>query len=149
MCVEYSMKCKCGGKEASFNLYDGIMPPDVVSRLYCPSCSKDVSFNPETMVSDNGWIIEYDMEVASFMSVKLPESANRNLSPETLFDRGYATWRGVYPGDHIDSVREKTDIIKLAKVDPRAYFEKMRTWANARMERLKKEGWRKAVNETV
>jgi len=28
----------------------------VIKGLYCPSCSKDVTPDPTTMVSDNGWI---------------------------------------------------------------------------------------------
>ncbi len=149
MCMEHRMRCECGSREASFNFFNNYMPAEVIRRLYCPECSKDMRFRPDSMLPDNGWVIEYDMEVAVFSAYKLPESFRDDLRPEVLFDEGFATWRGVYPGDHIDSVRERREIVKMAKVDPRGYIEKMKTWAIQRMERLRKEGWRKAVYEKV
>jgi hypothetical protein len=101
------------------------------------------------MVADNGWVIEYDMDVARFSAHKLPLPHAGDVSPEVLFDEGYATWRGIYPGDHEDNVRERAEIVKLAKSDPRGYLEKVRTWANGRMERLRQEGWRKAVEQKI
>lgn len=148
MCMEYKMVCRCGKREASFNFKDNIMPPDVIEALFCPDCSRNIAFDPISMIEDNGWLIKYDMEVASLYRNKLPYEDLENFLPEMLFDRGYATWRGIYPGDHIDSVREREELAKLAKVDPRRYLQEMRNWAINRMERLRKEGWRKA-NETV
>jgi len=145
--MEHKMVCKCGRREASFNFKNEIMPPEVIQGLYCPECSRDIDFDPSTMLNDNGWIIHYDMDVASLYSTRLPESHREDLSPEMLFDEGYVTWRGVYPGDHIDSVKEREELIKLAKVDPMRYFQEMRTWAINRMERLRQEGWRKAYDE--
>jgi len=145
--MEHKILCKCGKREASFNFKNEIMPPEVVQALYCPECSKNIDFDPATMLNDNGWIIHYDMDIASLYSVKLPESHKETLSPEMLFDEGYVTWRGVYPGDHIDSAKEREELIKLAKVDPKRYFQEMRTWAINRMARLKEEGWRKAYDE--
>lgn len=144
MCMEYSARCRCGEREASFHFQNELMPSEVVSRLYCPECSKDIPFDPATMLADNGWVIEYDMDVAGFSAHKLPAHLRDSVSPEVLFDEGYATWRGVCPGDHIESLRERAELIKLAKVDPRGYIERMKTWATQRMERLKEEGWRKA-----
>jgi len=144
MCMEYALKCSCGSSQASFHFQDNLMPPEVITGLYCPTCSDKKNFDAERMVRDNGWMIEYDMEVAKFSAHKLPHGALAKLSPETLFDAGFATWRGVYPGDHIDSAVEREEIIKLARIDPKAYMTKMRDWANGRMNRLKSEGWRKA-----
>lgn len=144
MCMEYSMSCACGLKEASFNFRDEIMPPEVINRLYCPDCSRDIVYNPETMIADNGWIIEYDMEIARFSALKLPVSLRDKVSPEMLFDEGYATWRGIYPGDHIDSAKEREALLSLAKVNPKKYFETIKSWGVERMERLRAEGWRKA-----
>ncbi len=144
MCMEYSMSCVCGSREASFNFRDEVMPPEVISRLYCPDCSKDTAYDPGSMINDNGWIIEYDMEIAEFSALKLPMSLREQLSPEMLFDEGYATWRGVYPGDHIDSAQEREELARLAKIDPRGYIQKIKTWGIERMERLRAEGWRKA-----
>jgi hypothetical protein len=144
MCMDHSIICKCGKREASFNFKNEIMPPEVVEVLYCPDCSKDLVIEKEMMVHDNGWVIKYDMEVAGLYRNRLPVQDGKNLSPETLFDQGYVTWRGIYPGDHIDSLKEKRDLAELAKVDPKRYFSEMKTWAINRMIRLKEEGWRKA-----
>jgi hypothetical protein len=141
--MEHSLSCRCGARRASFSFHDNIMPPEIISRLYCPECSGDRAFDPATMLADNGWVIEYDMDVAHFCSPKLPRHI-APLTPEALFDEGYATWRGIYPGDHIDSVREREEIVKLAKTNPRGYLVKIKTWATGRMERLAAEGWRKA-----
>jgi hypothetical protein len=84
------------------------------------------------------------MEIAGLYCSRLPVSERDNISPETLFDEGYATWRGVYPGDHIDSIKEKLEITKLAKTDPPRYFREIKAWAVNRMARLRDEGWRKA-----
>ena len=144
MCMEYSLKCECETNGASFHFRDDIMAPEVISRLYCPACSTDIEFKQETMIADNGWVIEYDIDIAEFSGQKLPRSQQPELSPGMLFDEGYATWRGFYPGDHIDSVREREAVIKLAKDNPKQYIEKMKAWTIERITRLKEEGWRKA-----
>jgi hypothetical protein len=141
MCVDHNMICKCGSSSASFNFRDNVMPVEIVSRLYCPGCSTNVSFYAETMLADNGWIIEYDMDVAKFMSAKLPKTF---ISPEFIFDEGYCTWRGVYPSDHIDSIKEREELITLSKINRHKYLEEFRKWGINRMERLANEGWRKA-----
>ena len=144
MCMEHSIMCTCGKRNASFNFKDDMMPPEIVRRLYCPSCSADLKFDPSRMVSDNEWVIEYDMDVAELYGRKLPFEDRVNLSADLLFDSGYATWRGVYPGDHIDSARERSELAALSKVDPRKYLEELKDWSINRMARLRKEGWRKA-----
>ncbi len=144
MCMEHSILCKCGKKDTSFNFKNEIMPPEVIQALYCPDCSGDTTLEKNSMLKDNGWVIHFDMDVAELYGGKLPADDMHNLSPEILFDKGYVTWRGVYPGDHIDSVREREELAKLAKTDPRRYFEEMKSWAINRMDRLKEEGWRKA-----
>lgn len=141
MCMDHKMMCKCGARTASFNFRDEIMPVEVVDRLYCPQCSLDVQFNAESMLRDNGWIIAYDMDVARFMAHKLQGAMP---TPEYLFDQGYCTWRGVYPTDHIDSVKEREDLVKLSKINPKKYLEEIKKWGIDRMERLAQEGWRKA-----
>jgi hypothetical protein len=101
-----------------------------------------VSHDPATMVADNRWIIEYDMDVARFMMQKKTDPSF--VTPEFLFDEGYCTWRGVTPTDHIDSVKEREALALLAKTDRKRYFEEIKSWATGRMERLAREGWRKA-----
>jgi hypothetical protein len=142
MCVDHKITCTCGKNSASFNFKDDLLPVEVVSRLYCPACSSAVGYDPRTMLSDNGWIIEYDMDIARFAAKTV--TRERAVNPEFLFDEGYCCWRGVYPNDHIDSAREREELVKLAKTDPRKYFEELKNWGNKRMERLAREGWRKA-----
>ena len=143
MCIDHKMTCSCGKQSASFNFKDEIMPVEVVDRLYCPACSGDIKYNPESMLMDNGWVIEYDMDVARFSGQKLPQSG---ITPELLFDEGYCTWRGVSPTDHIDSVREREELVKLAKINPKKYLDEFKKWGSERMERLAHEGWRKAYD---
>jgi hypothetical protein len=50
----------------------------------------------------------------------------------------------VTPTDHIDSVKEREALALLAKTDRKRYFEEIKSWATGRMERLAREGWRKA-----
>lgn len=144
MCMDHSITCRCGKRDASFNFKNEAMPPETIEELYCPECSEKIFLAHDTMLLDNGWVIHYDMEVAELYSNKLPVSDRENLSPELLFDGGYVTWRGVYPGDHIDSAREREELARLAKVDPKKYFSEMKNWAVNRMLLLKEKGWRKA-----
>lgn len=144
MCIDHKMMCRCNTQTASFNFRDEIMPVEVVDRLYCPQCSRDVEFNAESMLRDNGWIIEYDMDVARFMSYKL---SGAEITPAFLFDQGYCSWRGMYPTDHIDSVKEREDLVKLSKINRRKYLEEIKSWGIERMNRLRQEGWRKAHAE--
>ena len=141
MCIDHKMTCRCGSKSASFNFKDNLMPVELLNKLYCPACSGDIDVDPDTMLIDNGWIIEYDMDVARFMGTKLPQ---KEITPDLLFDEGYCTWRGVYPEDHIDSVREREDLVTLAKINPKKYLQEFKKWGIERMERLSQEGWRKA-----
>ncbi len=141
MCVDHTMICTCGQNSASFHFKDEVMPHEVVGGLYCPHCFSGIAFNPENMMKDNGWVIEYDMEVARFMSQKLPRT---DITPEYLFDEGYCTWRGVYPTDHRDSVREREELVQLARINPKKYLVEFRRWGIERMDRLSQEGWRKA-----
>ena len=141
MCMDYKIICACGNSIASFNFRDNLMPVEVISRLYCPKCSRDIQYSQETMIVDNGWIIEYDMDIAKFAGQKLPTNC---ITPDYLFDEGYCTWRGIYPMDYIDSVKEKEDLAKMAKINPRKYIEEFKKWGINRMDRLTKEGWRKA-----
>jgi len=143
MCMAYETKCTCGARSVSFHFKDNIMPEQVIKGLYCPSCSKGVTLDPSTMVSDNGWVIRYDMEAAKFMGEK---HIKGEITPSLLLEQGYSSWNGVYPGDNIDSVREREKIIALAKTNPVEYFKKLKSWAVERMEKLKNEGWRKAQN---
>jgi hypothetical protein len=141
MCMAYEKNCACGARSASFHFRDNILPEQVVKDLYCPSCSKGVAVDHASMVGDNGWVIRYDMELIRFMS---NGKIAGDVTPDLVFDEGYCTWNGMYPGDHLDSVREREQITVLAKSNPVEYLKKLKGWAVERMEKLKHEGWRKA-----
>jgi len=144
MCVEHKIMCVCGNGSASLNFRDEIMPVEVVDRLYCPICSAGVSYEPKSMIKDNDWIIEYDMEIAHFMKQKLPGA---EITPDFLFDEGYCTWRGIYPNEHVDTLRERKELLDLAKIDKKKYLEEFKSWGIKRMERLSREGWRKTIEK--
>jgi hypothetical protein len=135
------MQCSCGSFTASFNFRDEIFPTEVVNRIYCPQCSSGVTYDDVTMLKDNGWLIEYDMDIARFMGHRLPGAV---ITPEYLFDEGYCTWRGMYPTDLADSLREREELVRLSRVNPRKYLEEIKKWSIDRMDRLNREGWRKA-----
>ena len=141
MCMDHKKTCVCGAQTASFNFRDEVMPFEIIDRLYCPRCSSDISFNAGTMIRDNGWIIDFDMDIARFSGHKL---SGAEITPDYLFDQGYCTWRGVYPMDHIDSVKEREELVQLARINPRKYLDEIKKWGIDRMARLAGEGWRKA-----
>lgn len=141
MCMAHQRACSCGERSASLHFRDNVMTVQVVEGLYCPSCSGSISFDGQRMVRDNGWVISYDMDAARALA---REGMRETLTPSLLFDEGYCTWNGMYPGDHMDSVREREAITSLARSDPREYLNRIKFWANDRMARLRDEGWRKA-----
>lgn len=145
MCIDHKIICKCGQAAASFNLKEEIMPVEVIRGLYCPTCSGSAAFDPQTMIADNGWVIDYDLEIARFASlgspVKIPASL---ITPEFIFDEGFCTWKGIYPGDAEDSARGKAELLKLSREDRLKYIRAFKTWTLDRMERLADTGWRKA-----
>jgi len=141
MCVDHRVICRCGKDSASLNFKDEIMPTEVVDKLYCPECSAGVAFDAESMIRDNHWVIQYDMDIARFAGRSIPSS---EITPSYLFDEGFCCWRGVYPHDHEDSVKEREELVALSKINPRKYLEEFRRWGIKRMERLSAEGWRKA-----
>ena len=144
MCLDVRAKCKCGKYSVPLNLRDNIMPEEVVETLYCPEESSKVKFNPATMINDNGWIIEYNMELAKFMASRRTSISPEIITPEFLFDEGYATWKEIFPGEQKEAKKERENLILLAKSNPKKYFEEFRIWANSRMKRFKAQGWRKA-----
>jgi hypothetical protein len=86
----------------------------------------------------------YDVDIIRFSAIQSPHLLKETLTPEMVFDEGYATWRGIYPGDHVESVQERMELVRLAKINPKEYVEKFKEWSIQRMDRLRRDGWRKA-----
>ncbi|NPA24892.1 MAG: hypothetical protein GXO34_03590 [Deltaproteobacteria bacterium] len=143
MCVEIKFKCVGGHQQAQFSNLNNILPASVINKVYCPECSEKPEFDAATMLEDNGWIIEYDMELAAYLLEK--HGIDKELiTPEFVFDNRYATWQGMSPTDMEESIRERQKIVELAKIDKKKYIETMKTWSIDRMNAFIDAGWRKA-----
>lgn len=143
MCMAFRKRCNCGKAYASIHNDGSFLPEEVILNLFCPGCSGSVHFNPETMISDNGWIIEYDMEIANNFAGKIG-FAPGEVTPEILFDNGYSSWNGYSPNDQEDKAKEKAELLSLAGEDRKRYIEEFKLWTEKRLRRLSDDGWRKA-----
>lgn len=144
MCMAHETTCRCGARRASLHMKNSALPQEVVAGLYCPECSAEAKSDHRSMLEDNGWVIEYDMDVARLMSSRM-NLAPDQVQPALLFDEGWCTWNGVEPEDHYNSPKERQALLDMAKTDPVKYVQAMRDWGNQRMDRLRREGWRKAM----
>jgi len=144
MCLDVRRQCECGKEQVQFHLRDNIMVPEVISRVLCPSCSGNAPFNGDSMLNDNNWIIEYDMPLAQTLASKKLGLDSEEVSPEYIFDQGYACWLEMYPGEREEIKEERDNILKLLKIDQGKYLKKMQSWNIKRVEGLKEAGWRKA-----
>lgn len=147
MCMAIEKECACGKEAARLHHLNSILPYETVKTIYCPSCSEDVGFNARTMIRDNGWIIEYDMEVVSLYAAKMGLSKEA-VTPDLIFDEGYSTWQGFTPTDLHQANKEKEALAQVAKTDKAKYLQMIREWSISRARKLQEEGWRKA-RETV
>ena len=143
MCIDVRKICECGRHTVQFHLRDNIMMPQVIARLFCPECPGDRAYDRATMVYDNDWIIEYDMELARTMLAQKLQIDQDDVVPEFIFDRGYACWQEMYPGEQEDIREEREKIIELLQQDRNVYLQTMQDWNIARIQRLKSAGWRK------
>jgi hypothetical protein len=144
MCQEVMRNCSCGKEKASFHLRDNVMSQEVIERLFCPACSGTVAIEEERMVADNGWVIEYDMDLARMYAIAKLGLEPAQVQPGFIFDEGYVAWREMYPGESRDIAEERRRIIAIKERDPQEYLTAITEWAVARIARLKAEGWRKA-----
>jgi hypothetical protein len=95
------------------------------------------------MLSDNEWIIEYDMILAKSLLKEKQQLAMEEVTPEYIFDNGYACWQEMYPGEKEDIREDREKIIKLLEQDRNEYLQAMQNWNIERIKRLKTAGWRK------
>lgn len=142
MCMTNEISCVCGSERVSLHHGDSILPGDVIKAIHCPQCS-GVSFNQATMIRDNDWIIEYDMEIAGVFAHQI-RTKKEDITPDYIFDNGYASWNGYTPNDTKAAAKEKMAILELARTDKRRYMAEIKSWTENRLKRLAGEGWRKA-----
>ncbi len=143
MCIAISRECDCGTGVASLHHANSVLPDEVITAVYCPDCESKVEFDPSRMLRDNGWIIEYDMDLAAGILAREgldPDS----VTPELIFDKGYSTWNGLTPTDAFDKSMEMHELLSDSKGDKLAYFQAMKKWTQERTTRLAEQGWRKA-----
>lgn len=144
MCLDVRKTCECGKQNAQFHLRDNIMSQEVLVSLRCPECAEKAEVDDKTMINDNNWIIEYDMELAQFLAATKLQVQPDTVTPSYIFDTGYATWQEMYPGEQKDMLEERKDIMSLLKTDSTEYLKQINSWNISRVEKLKADGWRKA-----
>ena len=144
MCMAVHKTCECGANHIQFHMRDNVLPPEVVTRLFCPSCPGESAYDPKSMVADNGWYIEYDMEVAKAFITRRNLVNPDTVQPEYIFDQGYAAWLEMYPGEKQEIKAERDQIMQLLEVDQQKYLREIQKWNVERIDRLKEAGWRKA-----
>lgn len=145
MCIDVRKTCECKSHTVQFHLQDNVLTPQVIAHLYCPSCSGDSGFDPAAMLCDNGWVIEYDMDLAWGLLAQKLQTDPEEVTPEFIFDRGYACWQEMYPGEREDISEERQKIIDLLQQDRNVYLQAMQDWNIGRINRLKEAGWRKVL----
>ncbi|MDH4320174.1 MAG: hypothetical protein OEV73_01615 [Desulfobulbaceae bacterium] len=145
MCIDVRKTCECGSRNVQFHLRDNIMSPEAISRVFCPSCPGDLAFNAESMLQDNGWVIEYDMILARFLAAGRLGVSPTEVTPAMLFDQGYACWLEMYPGEKEAITDEKEQLLRLRKEDQTQYLTAITAWNIERVNKLKAAGWRKAL----
>ncbi len=145
MCMDVRKRCECGASEVQFHLRDNVMVPAVIDRLYCPHCSGNDAFDSDSMLYDNGWVIQYDMDIARGLAAQKLGMPEAGVSPEFIFDYGYCCWQELYPGEKEEMRQEKEEIMKMARTDPKGYLVTIQKWNIERVQRLKEQGWRRVL----
>lgn len=143
MCMDVRKICECGRHKVQFHLRDNVLLPEVISRLFCPECAGPENFKAESMVNDNGWIIEYDIVLAKMMIAQKMMIDVEEIEPGFIFDEGYACWQEMYPGEQEEIKKEKSEIIAILKEDQSRYLAAIQSWNIKRITDLKSKGWRK------
>lgn len=142
MCMHQKLSCMCGKNLAYLFHRDDILPEEVVMNLYCPECRSNVAWDRATMIGDLGWIIEYDMDAASFYLQA--KGLNDVITPDFIFDNDYCSWYGMSPRDLDENTRVHEELLPLQKKDKLLYFNELKQRRLAHFEELKNAGWRKA-----
>lgn len=144
MCVAVFKKCECGANTVQFHLRNNLLQPEVLTRLFCPSCPGDTAFDEQTMIADNGWVLEYDMVLAKGAISRMNLVDPEQVDPAYIFDQGYCVWLETYPGEQQEIKEEKAKLLKLREIDQQQYLKEIIAWNVNRLASLKSDGWRKA-----
>jgi len=119
-----------------------ILDEKSIAQVYCPKCSDNIEKERRDRVSDNGWVLELEMEVVKTRA-GIMEIPPEDVTADRVFDEGFATWVGITPDDFQKRKQERAEIQKIAKIDLRAYIQAMKEWGLSRERRFMEEGWRK------
>jgi hypothetical protein len=142
MCYSFKKTCRCGQRTADIFFGNMVLNEAAVAGLFCPACSQAVAAGENTLVRDNGWVLELDMAVVRQHAPSMG-AAPDEITAAWTFDAGYVTWVGITPDDTRTRDEERAALQKLAKTDLLAYYEAMKTWGRDREARFAREGWRK------
>jgi hypothetical protein len=142
MCQSYRKECSCGQQTAEIFFGRMILDENSVAQVHCPDCSQGQGKEGKNKVSDNGWLLELNLDVV------LPQAPVLGLAPEEItaeriFDEGFVTWVGITPNESKQRDEERSEIQRLAATDLKAYLRAMKDWGMAREKRFSREGWRK------
>lgn len=144
MCMNLRIRCSCGKRRANIMNRDNILPREVVRNLWCPDCAGKAVYDRERMIRDNGWVLEFRMDLARNMLAGKLGDDRYGLDPAYLFDNGYSSWNGFTPTDLEDSLRERQAIQKQYSKDILRFIARIKEWGLARVRTLSEQGWRKA-----
>lgn len=142
MCQSYKVPCVCEQNTAEIFFGKCVLTETAIEEVYCPQCSQNTDTECDSRVWDNGWVLELNMDVVRQYADSLGISPEE-VTADWVFDEGYATWVGITPDDAEHRNQERSEILKLAKTDLRAYYEAMKEWGLNREKRFTEAGWRK------
>ncbi len=142
MCQSFRTVFASGQNTAEIFYGRIVLDEKSIAQVYCPKCSDNIEKERRDRVSDNGWVLELDMEVVKTRA-GIMEIPPDDVTADRVFDEGFATWVGITPDDFQKREQERAQIQKIAKIDLRAYIQAMKEWGLSRERRFMEEGWRK------
>jgi hypothetical protein len=141
MCLNLRRFCTCGRNSAYLNCRDNLLPGEILVNLFCPQCRPD-GFDPDAMLEDCGWVLEYDVERAqAYFALRGIQGC---ATPQFIFDEDYLSWQGLAPGSQEVNARLHQRLEPLIQEDLALYLKTLRSEWIAHTAELKAAGWRKA-----
>ncbi len=146
MCQSYRRTCACGQKTSEIFFGNMVLDEAAVKGVYCPECSTTVEVDRESMVEDNGWVLELDHEILQAFAPRMQMTAD-SVTAEKVFDGDFVTWVGFSPEDNLQRSKEREELSKRYAGDTKGHFQALKDWALEREKRFYREGWRKAAQK--